>query len=465
MGSPSPITVMTHDPFNVLAMPDDRPDEWKYVIHKYPRLAGQVREEWWPKAEDDKRKRKSKVAMDAFEGLEDTDEVTFIDYWDEEYNAVAITYETKIGRSRKTTTVSKWVKEPTKHGYGFLPWEIYFPCPLPFRTMGERMGVGILYVIEGLIVYMCKLLSEKATMLSRWEDPPLVTQTEQGPDFEPVHTEKGMHLRLFTDEKANYLVHPGPMPQIDTMAAQVSEYLEASALPKVLQGSYVGGVSGIAMSLLRNPTLMKVAFRQKAVERCAERLNSKMLQLIEKKASKPIYLWGIKDTGASVDALIDPDKIASYYRNEVKLSASLPTEDASTVNMLATLVQLKILSRQTARDVAQQTLHDMVPQSLIDEETKVLAEMIWNDEGTIMSLAQKVAQEIGYPYMQQQPNPMGGYGEQAARMPAGTIASQVPGMPGNNTQPGVDARLAEMLKSANGTGTTTAVNNLEGMNA
>jgi len=235
------------------------------------------------------------------------------------------------------------------------------------------------------------------------------------------------------------------MPQIDSMAAQLSEYVEASSLPKVLQGAYVGSVSGVAMSLLRNPTLMKVAFRQKEVEACAERLNAKMLRLIEKKAVRPFYLWGRNATGNSVDAMIDPAGIGGYYRNEVKLSASLPTDDASTVNMLATLLQLRVLSRQTARDVAQQTLHDIVPQSLVDEETKILAELIWNDESMIMSLAREAANRVNLPYLQQQPNPRGGYGEREITMPSTTLPSQTPGMPGGNTEPAIEQRLQEMM--------------------
>jgi hypothetical protein len=448
----SPITILHHDPFNVFAMPGDRSDEWKYVIHKFPRLVAQVKEDWYPKPDADRRTRKVKDAEAAFEGLKDTDEVTFVDYWDEEVNAVAIACQVKSVRGKGVTLETRWIKAPTRHNYGFLPWEIYMPCRLPFRTLGERMGVSILYVMQGLIEYKDRELSMKATMLKRYQDPPLVTRSEQGVDLEPIRTESGMHLRMGVDEQANYLMHPGPMPQIDTMLAQIDEYIEASGLPKVLQGAYVGQVSGVAMSLLRNPTLMKVAFRQKEIERAAEQLNSHMLMLIEKKAKKPLYLWGKNSQGAPMDALIDPDKIGGYYRNEVKLSASLPTDDANTVNMLASLVQLRIISRATARDVAQQTLHDMVPQSLTDEETKVLAEMIWNDEGMIMALAKEAANEVSIPYYPKAKNPMGGRGEKEITMPSTTLAAQSPGMPGGNTQPDMAQRLAEMAQAANPTG-------------
>jgi hypothetical protein len=258
-----------------------------------------------------------------------------------------------------------------------------------------------------------------------------------------------MHLRLRQDEDAGYLMHPGPMPQIDTLIQQVDEVMDAASLPKVLQGQYVGAVSGVAMSLLRNPTLMKVGFRQKEIERACENLNMKMLKLLEVKlSSKPVYMWGGALTGENVDVMIDKSRIGGYYRNEVKLSASLPTDDANTVNMLATLVQLNVLSKQTARDVAQQTLHDLVPQSLIDEEQRIVAEMVYGNPSFVEGLVMKLAEIINLPYLQKQENPRGGRGEREVTMPSNTIPSQTPGMPGGNTQPDMGQRLQEMVERA-----------------
>lgn len=444
----SPVYVTHQDPYNVYAMPGDRPDSWKYVIHCYPRLVGTIRDEWDSLEGVHGNSKEAKTLKSAFDGLEETDEVTFIDYWDDKINAVAINFNTKVKGSGETTIESRWIKAPTPHNYGFLPWEIYMPCRLPFRTVGERMGISVLYPIEDLVIQKDKIISQKATMLSRWQDPPLVTQTELGPSFEPVRTERGMHLRLGLDEKASYLVHPGPMPQIDSLLEQVTGQIETSALPRALQGQYEGAISGVAMSLLRNPTLMKVAFRQKEVERCMERLNSKILRLLEKKLTRPLYLWGKTSSAASIDTMIDPTKIAGYYRNEVKLSASLPTDDAATVSMLMTMVQMNILSRQTARDVAQQTLHDLVPQSLIDEEERVLAELIWQNPGIIEALAQAAAKKVNLPYLPKQENPKGGYGDKEVAMPAQALASQTPGLPGGNTKPDANQSRSEMLQQS-----------------
>jgi hypothetical protein len=444
-----PITVLHHDPYNVYAMPSATPNRWQYVIHTYPRLVGSIKEEW-PKIKDE-RKRASKVAKESIELMDldeykDTDTVTFFDYWDDEVNAVGISYVKTEKYSRAETIVTRWLKEPTAHGYGFNPWYIMLPCRLPFKNEGEKMGVSILYSVEELIKEKCKNISEKATMVARYMDPPLITITEMGTDFEPVRTERGMHLRLRTGEDAKYLVHPGTPPQLDTLGMELSENIEAAALPKALQGLYEGNVSGIAMSLLRNPTLMKIAFKQKEMERVLENLNSDMLKLLEKKVTKPMYIYGESREGGQINVTFDPAIVDGYYRNSVKLSASLPTDDAGVVNMLATLVQLKIIDVTTARDVAQQTMHDLVPQSLIDEEMKILASMALQDPTLIQSLAMEIAKKVNLPYLQPQPeNPQGGYGDKAVQMGAGTLPSQIPNMPGGNTQPGMQQRVGEMM--------------------
>ena len=438
------IVVLHHDPYNVYPMPDTEPGKWRYVIHAFPRKVAQIKDDW---LFGDKRKRSTKIAEEALKDLKDTDEVEFLDYWDAEVNAVGISYDSKE-KSGAVIKNTKWIKEPTPHGYGFLPWQFYLLGRMPFRTKGEQMSLSVLYPIMNMIALLCRQVSEKASYLSRWEDPPLVTKTEEGQDFEPTKSERGMHIRLRTGEDAFYLVHPGPLPQMDTMVELVRDYIDVSSIPRALQGRYEGAVSGIAMSLLRNPTLMKIAFKQKEIENNCVALNEKILRLLEKKGGKDMYLWGSNAAGQAVDVMIDPDAIAGYYRNEVKLSASLPTDDAGTVNMLATLLQLDVLSRQTTRDVAQQTLHDLLPQSLIDEEKRVLAEKIYQNPEMINTLAMAAAQGINLPYLQEEAEaetPEQPMGVQEETMPGMTLPSQIPGMPGGNTQPDARQRIEEMM--------------------
>jgi hypothetical protein len=448
----SPVQVIAHDPYNIYACPTRRLGKWQYVINTYPVLVANVKDAF---AKDlDGRTKEAKDIKEALEGLTDDKKVTLIDYWDDEYHGIAINYEQQQGGTRQTLEITDWIQRPEKHGYGFLPWIIYFPCRLPFKDMGRRMGVPVFWRVSDIIRELTYFASKKATMLDRWQDPPLVTRTIEGRDFEPVRTEAGLHLRLEPEESASYLVNPTPMPQMDSHLEFLQSELEKGSIPRVLQGQYIGRVSGVAMSLLRNPTLMKVAFKQKSLESALEKMNMYILLLLEKKLSEPRYAWGRNEMGEGVDVMIDPEQIAGYYRNEVQLSASLPTDDASTMNILAMMVQLDIISAQTARDVAQRTLHEILPQSLTEEEERVVAEKILQNEAVLQALAQATAGDI-VPVMQnlqkqQGENPRGGRGERAVRPPAQTMPSQVPTMPGGNTQPSNLQRQQDLMRERAG---------------
>ncbi len=443
----SKIVVQSHDPYNVYAMPSDRPGVWEYVIHAYPVLVGGLRNRW---TSGKQSLRRTRVATATLDKLEDDDMVTLIDYWDKEFNGVAVAYSV-VDKERGSTEVVEWLKEPLEHGYGFLPWEIYFPSPLPFPTVGERFGTSILYPIQDLIVEYSQLVSIRGTYMRRHLDPPLITKTQEGRDFAPVRTEAGLHFRLETDESAEYLVNPGTMPQLDGQLQIVKQAIENASLPAVLQGQYVGSVSGVAMSLLRNPTLMKVGFKQGALERVLSSLNARILTLYEKYLTRPVELWGHNPDGRPMGVEIDPKKICGRYKNDVKLSASLPTDDANTVNMVVALVQVKLISRQTGLDVLQQMLHDMLPQSVTDENQRVLAESILDNPQLLQGLAQRAAEEGGLPWPLETPRGESGnpaMGEKEVTLPAQTLAAQSPGMPGGNTSPTVGQRMQELQAGA-----------------
>jgi hypothetical protein len=383
-----------------------------------------------------------------FDKLKDTDEVTFFDYWTSKENAVGISYAVKNTHG-ESEEVAVFIKEPTAHGYGCLPWYIMLPCRLPFKNVGERLGVSIIYPLMEIIRYKDVAISQKATMATRYADPPLVTYSEMGEDLDYVRGQSGAHIRMKPTEKAEYLVHPGTPPSTDTLMQQVDEYIETAGLPRVLQGLYTGAASGVAMSLLRNPTLMRVAFKQKEVEKVLENLNADALRLFEKKLFKTIRLWGIMANSKQFDVEFTGKDVGGYYRNSVKLSASLPSDDAATVNMLVSLITSGVLSAKTSRDVAQQTLHELVPQSLIDEEQNILIEKALADPGIVQSIAMELAKQNNLVYLQanQPENPMGGYGEKVPGMPAQTLASQTPGYPTGNTKPDAAMQLQELMQS------------------
>jgi hypothetical protein len=82
-----------------------------------------------------------------------------------------------------------------------------------------------------------------------------------------VHAEAGGHIKLETEEQAEYLQAPAILKDANEVFSIAADYMERASIPRILQGQYVGAVSGVAMNLLRNPTLMKVAFSRAPMRR------------------------------------------------------------------------------------------------------------------------------------------------------------------------------------------------------
>ena len=60
-------------------------------------------------------------------------------------------------------------------------------------------------------------------------------------------------------------------------------------------------------------------------------------------------------------------------------------------------------------------------------------------------MAAAAAKGVSLPYLPKPENARGGMGEKEMTMPAGTLPSQTPGMPGGNTEPNMQQRLGEMM--------------------
>lgn len=383
-----PFYAVALDPMGVYPMPAARPGQWSYVFVDGERTAGELRDML-----ADRRTAGRRALEVALDGLKDTDLVRVVDYWDREVNGFAVVNTAAVGRS-VTSPGWTWIKKPTPHKFGDIPFAIYFGVALPFRDNGTRMGISVLYPMEEVIRYANRLLSQKATIIGRYADPTRVTKTAEGAGFEwPA----GNHLALDRDDDAYFLENRGPTPQIDMMVQEIMDQVEDSGLPKHMLGRYVGKMSGVGLSLLRNPTLMKIAFKQSDLEDALRYFNTIILRSLENYVSKPIAVWGMRGD-QMMEVVIDPKRIGGFYLSHVKLSTSLPSDEPAIVSMLATLVQLQILSRQTSRDVMQQSLGDIVPQSMLDEEDRVLVEnFVLQNPTLFQAVAALAAKKAGVP--------------------------------------------------------------------
>jgi len=452
-----PLYAKAIDPLNFYPMPSDKPGEWSYVILLEERLVGELRRTFVEGR--DGRLRTTRIAAQALEGLEDTQKVVVIGYWDNEHFATGIAPYGLYGDEEADVPGEvRWLQEPTEHELGQIPFVVFFGIQLPYRNKGERIGVSVLWPVEGLIRYICQLFSQKATIIARFADPTLVTKTMEGRGFEGTGLYGGQ-LPLELEEDAYYLQPPTQaLSSVDVQIEEILGQFEQAALPRHVLGQLtVSRLSGVAMNLLRTPVLMKIAFKQMNIERALEKMNEMFLRIVEKRVTKPIYIWGTMPDGTPIETLLDAETIGGYYRNRVKLSASLPTDEPAVVAMLTALVQLNIMSKRAARDIIQQTFRDLSPQSLKQEEDQILIETLLEMPAIKSALMMDAAQEAGLPILEEL------MGSQAQKPRQGAIfqAGAEAGLPAQTfpfrqagrqepTTPDLVRRLAQVTLGAGG---------------
>lgn len=419
-----PVYAKALDPIGVWPMPGDRPGSWEYVISSQYELVGTLRRTFIDGK--DRRKRKTRVAESALEGMAEDDRVLVLDYWDDEHHAIMV-----VPHDSKQEAVfiheGEWLLEPTPHEYGGLPFVIWHGHSMPQRDRGERMGTSVLWPIENLIRYVSKLMSQKATIVARYTAPTLVVKSQDGRGFD-MPGMFGGQLPLFPEEDAEYLMPSGPPPQVDVMFEEMLGQIETAGLPRHIMGQLtMGRISGVAMNLLRTPVLMRIAFKEMDIERSLERMNELFLQILENRQDEPIYLWGRDAEGRNVELVLDPGDIEGYYRNHVRLSASLPTDEPSTVAMLSSLAQLGVISKRTYRDIVQQTLRDLSPQSLDQEENQILIEQLLQQEAFQQALMLEAAKESELALLPMIEQMLGGQNQQGSQ----------PALPGMGSESGL----------------------------
>ena len=432
----SPIRMEYCDPTTVYPCPGRGPYNWKWVIRAYSTTVSEVMDTYFGSKIDRRRNADREFAV--FRDYLDVDTVEVVEYWDKEDYAVLIRPKALVEDAPEAMWTGVWAISPQAHNYGFLPWTIRYGLELPLRRRGEQFGVSVLYPLTHLALYWARLLSQNATIIRRYADPLRVSKTL---DREGVDWTAG-EIALGLEEDIRYMKSPGTSPDVMPQLAEIRGQIEASTLPAVFFGGYAGRMSGIALELLRQPTLMKIAFIQKAIESACEEVNQHFLRLIEQFVPTKRYIRGKLPDGTPIETYLDGSVVNGYYYNQVTLSASIPSEAPSIVTMLLAAEGQKVLSKRTVRQVMQQVLNDITPQNLGDEEEQIIMEFMLTNPEFLTGLAMQVAQRYGI----QMPTPPGGAAESEpgltqpggaalSGMPAGVVAPQTRKFAPKNTEP------------------------------
>ncbi len=292
---------------------------------------------------------------------------------------------------------NEFVKAPVRiPGYSQLPFIRYPGVATPLAD--ENGALSVLFPItagvrehgaQGLAAAVNELVAMKQRMIEMFANGALITDDpELEIDFSP-----GAINIVGQGRQWSFLVPPGPHPAIDQQMMLLERLTQDATVTASMQGRYAGQMSGLALSALNNPVLMKIAHRQQVRERAYETLNEIVLALTEEYAPPDGWMvWGADKGGEPMELQLRPSEIGGYYRNRVELSASLPKDDAGEIMSLAQLVGQKLISRETFLDQLQRIKH-LSSQSPQDEMKRILRDTLLFEGPTAETLAKVVLAE------------------------------------------------------------------------
>jgi len=323
---------------------------------------------------------------------------------------------------------NQFVKKPVRMpGYHRLPFVRYPGIATPLAD--ENGALSVLFAVtggdrtngaQGLAASLNELLAMKQRIIQMYANGALITDDEQlRLDLTP-----GAVNYVRKGAQWSFIVPPGPHPAVDQQIMLIERLTEDATVSATMMGRQpAGDVSGIALSGMTTPVLLRIAHRQQIRERAYEALNQLILQLTEEYAPPAgWYVWGVDKMGTAMELRLRPVDIGGYYRNRVELSASLPKDEAGEIMGLANLVSQGLISRETFLDQLQR-IKRLSSQSPQDEMMRVLRDKLLFEGATAEKLAQVVLSEYSH--------------ELAAALGQGPSAAEVPaGPPPGGPQPG-----------------------------
>lgn len=287
------------------------------------------------------------------------------------------------------------LKSPTEMSdfYPGIPWHYFFPRSHPRHEPGyEGMSMA------ERMIDMQKILSQLGTVLATDAffrgNTPLYGD---GQILWPV--DDAGHGVIDTRPHGYTYVSPGtkilPLPGaldfnlIKSLFEMLDTIAGRSGFPATMHGQYTAAMSGMALSVLNNPVLIKEALPQKQIEACLQRYNSFLLKLL-KKLPKGTSFWAQGRKGAQMQTTVgDMPQVDNVY-NIVQLSASLPKDVSALITLVNQSVQQHILSQRTGAEYVQNQLdlankdpdleHEIVVKEMIEQtqENLVVRAMIQN---------------------------------------------------------------------------------------
>ncbi|MFN8468566.1 MAG: hypothetical protein U0X20_23610 [Caldilineaceae bacterium] len=346
-----PILVRTLDPLSVGIKAG--PLYTEYAYHRYEDERSLVQQRY-PTVQLSQRAGVYRAAP--------TDLIQVVDYWWTDvtdgaiWNAVLVDDQFAVPPQK-----TKYPDIPIVEGYGDS-------API----VGEEFkGLSILYPLQELWPYMCRLASQIGTGLLYYFWPAILIENELGAEIPNINVAPGTTTVLPPGTRVNPLKVDVNIPLAQSMLGLVDQHAQQSTFPGVMYGQQPGELqAGYGVSILADQARGRINQFRTGLESGLEHVDALILGLVEAYAGrKGVSLWGkAQGAGNLYHETLTPKDIAGLYENLVSLAPQLSTDEIQKQTLGMRMVEAKIMSKRTFRDK-----HMTVPMPP-DEELRIQVE-------------------------------------------------------------------------------------------
>ena len=287
---------------------------------------------------------------------------------------------------------NEWVMQPRRHGYGRLPWIMYWP-QMGLDTGSsepEKLYMGLLNGSIEMIRAQSQLASHYIDIVgkSAWPTleftgPPGITEEVQAAwdDTPGSKNIKPPQVQVGVGQT------PRPPSEIGIAKQFLDEAIEANTVPAVARGQRpAGAASGYHTAVLAGIASLNFGAVKEAMERGLQDKGEIILRIVELVIDDKVTVFGKTEAGV-LDAAIKPSDIKGHYVNIVRINSVSPEEQERRLNLWANLWRAGYVDLDTA-------LRKGGVSNPLEVRAKILEEQFLNSPGIQEQLQAAAASRI-----------------------------------------------------------------------
>lgn len=287
---------------------------------------------------------------------------------------------------------NEWVMQPRRHGYGRLPWIMYWP-QMGLDTGSsepEKLYMGLLNGSTEMIRAQSQLASHYIDIVgkSAWPTleftgPPGITEEVQAAwdDTPGSKNIKPPQVQVGVGQT------PRPPSEIGVAKQFLDEAIEANTVPAVARGQRpTGAASGYHTAVLAGIASLNFGAVKEAMERGLQDKGEIILRIVELVIDDKVTVFGKTEAGV-LDAAIKPSDIKGHYVNIVRINSVSPEEQERRLNLWANLWRAGYVDLDTA-------LRKGGVSNPLEVRAKILEEQFLNSPGIQEQLQAAAASRI-----------------------------------------------------------------------